>query len=542
MHIPKTAGTSQHQSFNRMYGKDNVFWFGNDCPGNIKHYPEKLVGASALVGGHKPLSFYPAHYWPLFCTVLRDPVMRAISLFTYFTKPELARLQPERKARERQLQNMLRQGVDPDSMLNSLTRCESFRKLVSNVQCAYLSRSGASFESVLSSLMRHDFVVGTLDNYDDFHQALGQILGWPATKPGLINRSRDNYAEDYLADTDLISMLQALNTQDIKLLDYVAGEHNGLLVNIKNRQERDRRLARLPLRPGSDDNRPHPWATIAQNASFRERHNKLPWPLSDIKVCELHRIFYPIIPGAARSKALNRLLDQSIMEHDNEASGSENQNALEDLNAAHMLRHKPLSTAREITTDDSYFQFALLDDPIHRLVEVYTQSFLASDSSTASRPKLRRCVAAIQGLANPDFNLGVTFRQFVERIVQLKPREQDLYCLPQHFFLKGVKNKYRLYRQDQLQKLQRDLLSCAGLSVNFSDPVISTPPLNRGSACGKSWPGQYADCLPRELPPERPLQASELINDELRDIISQFYKEDLDLYASAGEDYEVNVS
>ena len=56
LHIPKTAGTSQHQLFNRFYGRDNVFWFGDSCPGNIKRYPRKLIAESAVVGGHKPLS------------------------------------------------------------------------------------------------------------------------------------------------------------------------------------------------------------------------------------------------------------------------------------------------------------------------------------------------------------------------------------------------------------------------------------------------------------------------------------------------------
>ena len=186
LHIPKTAGTSQLNAFTQYYGAANVFWIGKDCAPDIWRYPQAQVGERFVVGGHKRLAFYPRHLDPLYCALLRDPIERAISLFVYHTRPELAVIEPwsDGQARSALLEKLLARGIDPDSMLNSIRNCRPFRQQISNYQCRYLSRDRATFAAVRRSLQGCDVAIGTVASYDRFQRELWDLLDWTGRGPG----------------------------------------------------------------------------------------------------------------------------------------------------------------------------------------------------------------------------------------------------------------------------------------------------------------------------------------------------------------------
>ena len=315
LHIPKAAGTSQHRSFRQYYGPENVFWIGEDCPGDVRRYPAKLVADRLLVGGHKPLSFYPSHFDPLFCAVLRDPVERAISLFSYYTQPGLARAEEGRIRRAAILERMKKNGMDPDSMLNSIRRCRSFRHEISNMQCRYISESSADFAKVRDSLERHDFVLGTIGTYDAFHRELGNLLEWPDEQPGALNRSKANYASAYLADEELVALVRELNEEDEKLLHYVTQQHAGLYINFRDRDARVERLSGLPLKPWMSRPSQADWEATARAFWPAREEKRLAWPLEQVVVSEPARLLYGAIPGPANTVVQRLMLGTSGVKH-----------------------------------------------------------------------------------------------------------------------------------------------------------------------------------------------------------------------------------
>lgn len=243
LHIPKTAGTSLRQRMNQAYGKENVFWIGVDCDPSTKDFPSERVGDATVMGGHRGISFYPRDLAPIYCSVLRNPLQRTVSLFAYYTRPDLADTAGQRRERENQLSRMLGLGINPESIADSIAQCEAFRSAISNQQCGFLSRGEAKFEQALQVLRAEDFVVGTQACYDKFYSAMATLLSWRQSTAARINKGREDYAREYLGDSRVAALVEELNEEDYKLLDFVESENGGLYRHLPPGQ--DPRLALL---------------------------------------------------------------------------------------------------------------------------------------------------------------------------------------------------------------------------------------------------------------------------------------------------------
>jgi hypothetical protein len=533
LHIPKTAGTSLHGAFRRYYGRDRVFWFGDDCPAETRRYPADLVGDRPVAGGHKPLSFYPGDIDPLFCAVLRDPVERAVSLFAYYTRPELAREEHGRMAREKILERLLAQGIEPGSMTRSIRQCRAFRREISNVQCAYLSRSRATFQAARDSLEGQDFVLGTLAHYGRFHDYLGDLLEWPLEQPGTQNRSRGDYAGEYLDDPELVALVRELNREDDRLLEWVTREHGGLYVNLRDERRRRERLARLPLKPWRH-RRFGDWQEAAATLwEPRDKDNRLPWPVKKLMVARPCRLLYMPIPGPANA-CVNRFML--------ECSGIDAAEAALDLGLGRvvgqyrtglMLADHDAAFAREVRLDRAYFKFAVVNEPVMRMVDVYATHFVADlrgGRNHFDNPHFRLLVAEAQGSSEPDFEAGISFRQFVAAIVRRQPRDQHVLWIPQYLHLKGVPHYDKLYREDQLEILAADLQRRCGRCFTLapSAPVPGSAPAVAGAIEGMT--GEFADTPAGELAGAPLGWRAGLVDEELRVLIMDYYAEDCRLY------------
>ncbi len=152
LHIPKSAGSSQRLVLSDVYGDDKVFWYGEDAEAGAEYAFDAISGYS-IVGGHKPISFYPDELDAIYLSVVREPIARAISYYSYLVKPDLAQSRGrEFEARSKHTQTWLDRGMDENSILRSLEQCVEFREQVTNLQCSYLSRGEADCESALKTL------------------------------------------------------------------------------------------------------------------------------------------------------------------------------------------------------------------------------------------------------------------------------------------------------------------------------------------------------------------------------------------------------
>lgn len=229
LHIPKAAGTSFRGTVRSVYGPERSFWHGLDADPGMCSYLESMFAQKCFIGGHKALNFYPRAAANLYCSLLREPVARAVSLFSYYTRPDSAFDDAAVARRGQQLQRWLTLGIDPSSIVRSIERCEEFRAEINNHQCAYLSRYNRSFEGALRSITEHDFLVADAANLAALVDELGAMFRWPELPEVRSNMTRAGGHDGILDEPGALELIRSLNTEDKRLYDHVVQAHSGLL-------------------------------------------------------------------------------------------------------------------------------------------------------------------------------------------------------------------------------------------------------------------------------------------------------------------------
>ncbi len=523
LHIPKTAGTSQQTMFNEYYGPENLFWIGKDCDPDIRRYPADRIAGHGIVGGHKRLAFYPRAINPVYCALVRDPVARAISLFVYYTRPELAISPRDRKIREGLIKLRNRRGLDPDSMVESIRNCRSFRREISNYQCRYLSRGRATFAGVQRSLRDYDFIIGSVAAYRRFHVQLAQLLDWVEEPPLQVNRSRDDYAREFLRDPALVAMIAELNREDEKLVRWVDDEHRGLWMNIADARFRRRRLTALPLHPAKrrvgklrleDGNELWPLRAPSKRAL----------PLHRMLLAEPAHLIYIANPGPLDAAIQRAMLLLSDVAH-KEAIW---QLGIERVTRAYatglLLEDRSEAEVEAIAGSSDYYKFAVIYHPVARLIDIYQQRFVQLRNTLPQWPRLYELLAAVQGRSEPDCEAGISFRQFVTAITG-GDFSHHLWQ-PQVRSLPWAESYQKLYRPDQLSDLEADLTRISGQRVSLEgvpvDAGLFTAPFASAA--------RYADTPAGELPADPALWRGQLLDAALEGLIKGYYHWDFKLY------------
>ena len=539
LHIPKTAGTSQQNAFNEYCGPDNVFWIGKHCPPGVRRYPRALVGERLIVGGHKPLSFYPRGLDPLYSAILRDPVARAISLFAFYTRPDLAVSRRDEKARAGLLEQYLAKGIDPDSMLNSIRNCRSFRREISNLQCRYLSRKRATFADVRKSLRDCDHLIGTMAHHELFRRELWQLLDWTEEAPAKVNRGRDNYADAYLQDAELVQLIAELNDEDRQLVEFVETEHQGLWLNLKDGARRRRRLRGLPITPGRRRVRLPDWEEAPEFWPPRGA-GKLRWPLNRAMVAQPCRLLYMSTPGAADRVVQRMMLRLSSIDHKDALLAFGMERVLEQFSTGLLLDDLEMTEIQAILASGDYFKFAIVYEPVARLVNVYAQRFFELRDMLPQWPRLHQLVADVQGRAVPDCAAGISFRQFVSAVTAPQGDHKHWLWRSQSRYLPGSDNYDRLYRADRLHLLEADLQGVRGVSVTLEAVAADQLLTTTAATCPQVEGGLYADIPAGDLPHDPACWRDQLVDEALLELIKGYYARDFTLYnRTADKELEV---
>lgn len=228
LHIPKSAGSSHQYYLYKVLGKSRVYWYPS---GQTREFFAEDTYNYSAIGGHRPLAFYPPDLDALFTTVLRDPIERALSYFSFRAAPALQPQGNWSKARRRSTDTWLKNGLDPHSLVKSIEHCEEFRQKITNAQCFYLSRLETSFVGAAETIKTTNIIVGVMDKLALFNNYFRDELGFEVSNKLHFNRSNSAHQKSAIAEENALELLQELNREDQQLYDYVCEEHNGLLVN-----------------------------------------------------------------------------------------------------------------------------------------------------------------------------------------------------------------------------------------------------------------------------------------------------------------------
>ncbi len=236
LHIPKAAGTSHRMYLASVYGEENIFWYG--LHSDAKKFDADEIASVPVVGGHRKLDFYPPGLDALYTAVVRNPVERAVSFFNYCTAP-LSGVSPKwRVEHEKWLEKWRKEkGMCHYSLSKSIENCKEFRKQVSNFQCDYLSRHGATFKGVLKTLKDENMVIGIFDQMSHFNDFFKNELMFYEENKVQANAGRMGYSSGILEEPGIIELVEEINKEDLALYYFVSKQCGGLYTKATNLNE-----------------------------------------------------------------------------------------------------------------------------------------------------------------------------------------------------------------------------------------------------------------------------------------------------------------
>lgn len=247
-------------------------------------------------------------------------------------------------------------------------------------------------------------------------------------------------------------------------------------------------------------------------------------------VSEKYRVLYTPIAKCACTSLKTMMVQLEDIKHARKILKLGVHRVTDKFNTGMHLKDLPKERVLEIRTSDEYYKFAVIRDPVKRIISAYTEKFVVNRRNEPNHLHTRPTVRVIQQLDTPDMDRSVTFRQFVEHITAQEPADLDVHWTPQHICLRGVPRYNRIYRVEQLNELKATLENWTGVNVNLGKLNASTNTASRESDPGAR---EFVDLLPAQLEAHGKLSSAMFMEPELVRMLEDYYAEDCTLYQAA---------
>jgi len=266
---------------------------------------------------------------------------------------------------------------------------------------------------------------------------------------------------------------------------------------------------------------------LERSAEFRDSHRALKtplgWPLAQVFVSKKARVLYCPIGKNACTFLKSEVTRSADLPHttymtrdihfitDHVRTGMQLSDYTEDQ-VARLINAK------------QYFKFAVLRDPMDRLLSAYIEKFVIGRLEVPNIHHTKSVVVPVQKVKGPalaDFDRGITFRQFVEFIAQADASKLDPHWRPQADYLTGITYD-RFFRIDQLDELIDILEERAEMTLNRKARNVT------GSGRGKALKGA-ADLLPAQIAAAPRIAKESFFDDDLRAMTEQVFAADFAL-------------
>lgn len=261
------------------------------------------------------------------------------------------------------------------------------------------------------------------------------------------------------------------------------------------------------------------WSAEFQQ-SPRSKKSGLGWPEAQYFVARDKKVIYCPIRKVACSFLKGAMVDLS--EHPQKNILKRSIHMLTDhVRTGMQLSDYNEDDAAAMINDPEMLRFAVLRDPAHRLLSGYLEKFvvnrLESNNVKYHTTSVVTPVQTRKGMEQIDFDLGITFRDYVEFITEQDPATLDPHWRPQSLYLADY--DWELYTLDMLDELVARLTALSGVKLDNMQ-------LNKtDSGNGEAIDG--ADTmLPAEIETIGGIAASSFITPDLDEKIKAFFADD----------------
>jgi len=179
---------------------------------------------------------------------------------------------------------------------------------------------------------------------------------------------------------------------------------------------------------------------------------------------------------------------------------------------------------QEMIADESYLKVALLRDPMDRLLSAYIEKFVRYRTFPPNIHHTRSVVDPVQaaaGMETPDYDHGITFRDFLGHVTSVDPATLDPHWRPQAHYLQGIAYD-RFFRMDQINDLMETLEARSGVALGRQARNVT------GSGKGTDAPGAQ-DLLPAQIEAGPKLSKSSFFDDGMQRAVESAFASDYSL-------------
>ena len=255
--------------------------------------------------------------------------------------------------------------------------------------------------------------------------------------------------------------------------------------------------------------------------------NGLPWPVRSFVVSEKHKVLFAPIGKSACSSLKTMMVKLAEPQYGKHILRLGVHGVTDRFNTGMHLKDLPKKRALDILDSTDFYKFAVIRDPVKRAISAYTEKFVINRTGPLNQLHSAPIVKLVQNEEFPDYDRGITFREFVEFITSQDPATLDSHWSPQHLALRGVPEFDAIFRLDQLAHLKVSLERWTGTEIEIGQlntSVQVAQPASSGAA------GSAADLLPTELTKMKALNSEMFMSNDLVEKLEQYFKEDFELY------------
>jgi hypothetical protein len=255
------------------------------------------------------------------------------------------------------------------------------------------------------------------------------------------------------------------------------------------------------------------------------RSNGLRWPHGTMMVSERHRILYIPVAKCGCTSLKSAMIALAGVEQYEKAIELGVHLITDRFNTGVQLKDKSMKDAWKILASDEYFKFAVVREPFERMVSAYLEKFVYNRHHPENLLHTRPVIGMVQGTDAIDLQRGISFDEFIAAVIGQEAMQLDPHWRPQYLYMENIKHLSKVYRLENIGKLQVDLCDITGssLQLRHRNKTRKSDELLTGIA---AMPSADIEALGSFDP--RSFESSDMYN-----ALADYYQRDLELYLGA---------
>jgi hypothetical protein len=244
-------------------------------------------------------------------------------------------------------------------------------------------------------------------------------------------------------------------------------------------------------------------------------------------VSEQHRLFYIPAAKCACTSLKSMMVELAGVTHYERAISLGVHRVTDHFNTGAQLKDQSMEKAREMLASEQYLKFAVVREPFERLVSAYLEKFVYNRENARNLQHTRPVISEVRDTADIDLRRGVSFDEFISTILRQDSWDLDPHWRPQYLYMLGVPHISKVFRMEELDKLEAYLLQERGIQVKLGHKNETSKSIELLA--------DAATLSAEQLEAAGAISPDSFLSSRYLDEVRDYYQEDFELYQQASK-------